>query len=1190
MPESLLDLAGLRVGAREFLAAVLDTIEQPVWVVDHDGVIRFANPAASSALGYDTTDELFGRHSHETIHYKRPDGTPYPAEECPMLLPRTVGETVSSELDWFVRRDGSMFPVSYISVPIDLQEGRGAVVAFTDIEESLRAEQKLREHDAVLAAQQASLRRVATLVAGGAASADVFAAIAKEVGHVIGVPLVAVWRYEPDGTASVLGAWSDRPHPFEVGTRWPLDGPTITAQILKTGRPVRIDDWADLPGTIADAARDAGITAAAGAPIVVDGDVWGAMSIDSTDGAPMPDDVEDRLVEFTELVAAAFATTARQEELARLADEQAALRRVATLVAQGTPAGKLFAAVTEEVGRLLGTDAAAMIRYEPDDLVTAVGSWTAAGVEADTEVGRQRPLAGESLASRILRTERPARIDDWREVAGSIADYARTQLGLSSSVGSPIFVEGRVWGNIAVHSTSGRLPPDTEARIARFTELVATAILNVQARADVQRLADEQAALRRVAMLVAREREAAEVFAAVAEEVGRLLPVENSAVVRYEVDASTTIVASWGALADVVLPGMRTPMDGENVTAMIWRTGRPARIDDYATASGALGTRTRELGIGAAVGCPIVVDGRLWGAMIAGQREHEPLPADAESRILNFTELVATAMSNAQTRAEVHRLADEQTALRRMATLVAESVPPSELFDAVVDEVGRLFGADLAGMIRYESDGTVTATATWAAEGDHPEVKERWSLRGDRLATTISTTGRPAREDDWEHARGPISEFFWEVLEIRSSVGSPIVVEGQVWGALFVHSKGPPLHRGTEFRLTHFTELLATAISNAQARAEVGRLAEEQAALRRVATLVAEERPALEVFAAVAEEMGRVLHLEDTRLVRYEGDGTATVVASWGQLVDAFPVGTSVSLEGESPSAIVYRTGRRVRIDDFTNLPGDLAASLRSLGVRSAVGAPIIVEGRLWGAMNSASLKPDPIPEDTEARMGQFTELLATAISNIEARSDLAASRARIVAAADEERRRVVRDLHDGAQQRLVHTVITLKLAGRALEQGGDTARLLSDALYQAERANVELRELAHGILPAVLARGGLRAGVEALASRTPVPVEVDVSVGRLPAAVEATAYFVVAEALTNVAKHARARCAEVTACVEDSELRVQIRDDGVGGARRDGSGLVGLGDRVAALDGRLRVESPAGEGTLVVANIPLRE
>jgi signal transduction histidine kinase len=239
--------------------------------------------------------------------------------------------------------------------------------------------------------------------------------------------------------------------------------------------------------------------------------------------------------------------------------------------------------------------------------------------------------------------------------------------------------------------------------------------------------------------------------------------------------------------------------------------------------------------------------------------------------------------------------------------------------------------------------------------------------------------------------------------------------------------------------------------------------------------------------------------------------------------------------------------------------------------------------------MFALSRRAEPLPVDTEARIGAFTELVATAISNIQARSELAASRARVVAAADEERRRVVRDLHDGAQQRLVHTVFTLELARTALENEQEDSRaLLTEALDHAERATFELRELAHGILPGVLTHGGLRAGVESLASRMSLPVENGVSVGRLPAAIEATAYFVVAEALTNVAKHAHAEHAAVTALVEDDTLAVHVRDDGMGGARPDGSGLVGLADRLAALDGRLRVESPADGGTLIAAAIPL--
>ena len=576
MPESLTDLSGLGIVAEDFLAAVLETAAQPFWVVDAEGVIRFANPAAIAALGYESANELLGRRRHETIHHSRSDGTPYPGAECAVLSAQTTGETVAGDLEWLCRRDGSMFPVSYVSSPIELDSGRGAVVTFTDIEDRLHAERELRERDAALASQQASLRRVAALVAGGAASSDVFAAIAREVASVLGVPLVAPSRHESDGTGTVIG-----------------------------------------------------------------------------------------------------------EQLARLVDEQAALRRVATLVA--------------------------------------------------------------------------------------------------------------------------------------------------------------------------RESSPAEIFAAVAQEVGRLLRVEDTTIFRYEDDWTATVVADRGD-RDVPLPiGTRLPLDGESATALVRRTGLPARMDDFSNATGPLADYTRDAGIGSTVGSPIVVDGRLWGAMIAATRSDEPMPPETESRI------------------------------------------------------------------------------------------------------------------------------------------------------------------------------------------------------------------------------------------------------------------------------------------------------------------------------------------------GEFTELVATAISNIQARSDLAASRARIAAAADEERRRVVRDLHDGAQQRLIHTVVTLQLAGQALQNHEETGpALVTEALANTQDAIAELRELAHGILPGILSRGGLRAGVEALASRMAVPIECDVSVDRLAPAVEATAYFVVAESLTNVAKHARAKSAAVLARVEDGTLRVRVRDDGVGGARSEGHGLLGLADRLAVLDGRLVVENPADGGVLIAADIPL--
>jgi signal transduction histidine kinase len=399
-----------------------------------------------------------------------------------------------------------------------------------------------------------------------------------------------------------------------------------------------------------------------------------------------------------------------------------------------------------------------------------------------------------------------------------------------------------------------------------------------------------------------------------------------------------------------------------------------------------------------------------------------------------------------------------------------------------------------------------------------------------------------------------------------------------------------PLPAETESRIAAFTELVATAISNSEARVELARLAREQAALRRVATLIALGRPSTEVFSEVAREVGKLLGAESAWMDRYDHDGKATVVAAWGLGGSALSVGARFGLDGESVVALVHRTGRPTRVDDYSHAAGETGEIARRLGLRSGVGSPIVVGGRLWGAMLAASARSEPLPADAESRIGEFTELVATAVSNLQARSDLAASRARVIAATDEERRRVVRDLHDGAQQRLVHTVVTLKLARRALANGGgDAPALVAEALKHAEEATAELRELAHGILPAVLTRGGLRAGVVALASRMPVPVDIGISAERFPSAVEATAYFIVAEALTNVAKHAHARHARVTTSVADGALQVQVSDDGVGGARADGGGLLGLADRLGVLDGSLLVDSPHDGGTLIAADIPIR-
>jgi signal transduction histidine kinase len=372
-------------------------------------------------------------------------------------------------------------------------------------------------------------------------------------------------------------------------------------------------------------------------------------------------------------------------------------------------------------------------------------------------------------------------------------------------------------------------------------------------------------------------------------------------------------------------------------------------------------------------------------------------------------------------------------------------------------------------------------------------------------------------------------------------------------------------------------------------RDELRDLAEEQAALRRVATLVARGAPSAEVFVAVTDEVSGLLGLETTMLMRFEPDGTATFLAGSGWSSEEMQPGVRRELPPWSVSAGVMRTGESARINDYSPFSGDYADILQSEGIRAAVASPIAVEGRTWGTLTIAS-RHGPLPDVAEQRLVAFSELVATAIANAEARRELLASRARVVAAADETRRRIERDLHDAAQQRLVHTVIMLKLAIRAVDDGDENAGgLMREALDHAEQANSELRDLAHGILPPVLTRSGLRAGVESILSRTSLPVTAEVSGERFPPRVEATAYFIVSEALTNAVKHSGAERVEVRAQVDDGVLRVEIRDDGAGGARLEGStGLIGLNDRVAALDGRLEVKSPPGEGTLIAATLPL--
>ncbi len=542
---------------------------------------------------------------------------------------------------------------------------------------------------------------------------------------------------------------------------------------------------------------------------------------------------------------------------------------------------------------------------------------------------------------------------------------------------------------------------------------------------------------------------------------------------------------------------------------------------------------------------------------------------------------------------ELGVLAEHQAALRRVATLVARGANPSEVFAAVSDELARCLHAVNAGLLRYEPDGSGCVVDVQYEPGitNMPVAGERIPLAGDDVGALVLRTGRVARIDSHDGVIGPEAERIRDA-GIGSIVGAPIVIDGHLWGAAIIGAtKREPLPPDAEARLCDFTDLVATAIGNAQTRADLRVLAEQQAALRRVATLVARGVAATEVFSAVAEELAHCLGVHNAGLCRLEPDGAATLVAACDEagLTNSL-VGQRFSLEGENIVATVMRTGRAARMDNHDDAAGPAAARIRELGMRSAVGAPIIVDGRLWGAATVSTSRLEPLPADAEARVCDFADLVATAIANAHAHAELTASRVRIVAAADNARRRIERDLHDGAQQRLV----SLGLELRTVETGVPADLLplkerISDLVTTVTGISEDLQELSRGIHPAILSKGGLGPAIKVLARRSPIPVELLLGMHRrLPDPVEVAAYYVVAEALTNAAKHAQASMAEVCADTEGQDLHLSIRDDGIGGAdAAKGSGISGLRDRVEALGGTLSISSHPGIGTELRATIP---
>ncbi len=705
-------------------------------------------------------------------------------------------------------------------------------------------------------------------------------------------------------------------------------------------------------------------------------------------------------------------------------------------------------------------------------------------------------------------------------------------------------------------------------------------------------LAENQIALRRVTTLVARGASPTEIFQTVAEEVGQLLGVSSTGLIRFGSDEPVTLVGAWDRRIEASQIRTHFPLCGMHVASEIAQTGQFTRYISTLDTNAPFGESTRSQNIREAAGTPIVVTGRLWGAVAVVASGARSLPPDVEQQLTQFTELVANAIAVTEARSELARLADEQAALRRVATLVAKNGPAAELFAMVAEEVVRLLGRHVdSAILRYEPDGTATVLATC---GETPrggvQVGVRLPIDGSGVTARVYRERCPVRIDDYSSASGVIAEHA-KLHGFRSAVGCPILVQGRLWGCMFIaHHEPQPFPADTEQRVTQFTELMATAIANTQAQTELRSLLDEQASLRRLATLVAQGARPAEVFEAVVAELRDLFGPADVGLIRADSEHEVTILAHRGQPAGLVRPGMRVALDGDSATAQVIRTRRSARVDFRGGGEGTIANLARRSNHGVAIAAPVVVDGRLWGALTGSwRVDVEPPRADVEQRLAEFAELVVATIANAESHNQLTASRARVLSAGDEARRRVVRDLHDGAQQRLVHTIITLKLAQRAL--GADMGRvrsLLAEALGHAEQGNTDLRELAHGILPSVLARGGLRAGVASVVSRLDLPVEVDVTSTRMPPEIEASGYFIVAEALTNVVKHARATRAMVHAAISAGILRIEIHDDGIGGADPEGHGLTGISDRVAALGGSLSIDSPDGAGTTLLAKLPL--
>jgi signal transduction histidine kinase len=1005
---------------------------------------------------------------------------------------------------------------------------------------------------------------VVGLVLAGEPAGLVATAVARGLARLTGADGAWLLRIGSDGTTR-LASWD----PAGRG-----EDPVVTesledASTRSSGGPgrVRTGEPGSSPGTAPRGARRP-LTAAV-VTVTVE-NVPGVLVVGCVApswGSDLPADARSTMSTYLALVQPAIAMIQAAVEARELVERQASLRQIAAVAARGEAPEAVYGTVTEEVSVLLGGALVALSRYEDDGaravVLAATGGHVARGV--------QLPVTEENTLGQVRRTGRAERMDRY---SGGLGIHMIEELGIRAGVSMPVIVDGVLWGALGVSSRQGPLPAGTEGHLAVFAEIVAAAAASAEARESARLLADEQAALLRVAALVARGAGEVEIFDAVAVEAAGLIDDEPTTLVRYEGDRRFTVLATRNGPAPVGLT-FAVPVDDAGTLDAVLRTRQPARQDHYDRIANRSYSH-QGFGVGSSVSVPVIVDGRLWGCL-GTLNEGRRLPSDTESRLGKFAELVASALANVQARGELERFGEEQGALRRVAEVAASGASPVAVLQAVVSEATALHADATVGLVTCGPRGSTSWFPPGPGPGpDDSSISPARSPAHDGVVCRVLAEERTVRVDAADATPAVPRADAWV-----SAVGTPVRVEGRTWAVLVVRSRHRRLPPETEDRLVQFAQLAATAVMNDESRTALRRLAQHQAALRRVAELVARGAALEEVFGAVAEEASTMLGGSAAHLYRYDGTHFTTVAVCRSPVL----VGARSPAEPDSVGARVTgaRRPRRFPVLDEAS-PRDVHGD-RGPGVLVAV--PVVVEGRVWGWL-SATAAEEASLEDAEDRLAEFAELAAAAIASAENKAALRASRARVVATADETRQRLQRDVHDGAQQRLVQTVLTLKLGLEAADRGETSTDLVREALRQAEQATVELRDLVRGILPAALTRGGLRSGIDSLVATLSLPVDLDLAglrPGRLPSEVEVTAYFVIAEALTNVVKHAHATRARVMASSSQDRLVVEVSDDGVGGADpRRGSGLTGLSDRVDAMEGMLTVSSgPAGTTVRVV-------